>query len=90
MFEIKPKYEESVYFYDGFCSFHCVCDEIAMFCFGKFYFLLVVQGMCQNKNMFGVPDSVYLVDNITPPNIGQYWNIFTYNIDTHKTKWFTH
>ena len=54
-------------------------------CFEKFQFLLEV-GIHYNKNASGIPDSFYLVDNITPtplPISANIETIFTFNIDIH-------
>ena len=45
-----------------------------MFCFDKFHFLLVV-GDVLEQNIFGILDSVYLENNITPPPPPQSANI---------------
>ena len=37
--------------------------KTVLFCFGKFYFLLAVGDMLV-QTVFGIPDSVYLVDSI--------------------------
>ena len=62
---------------------------ILMFCFGKFYFLLAI-GDVLEQNHFWFPDFGLFGRQFYPPDIGQYWNIFTFNVNIHTAKKFTH
>ena len=69
--------------------FNAFLMKTVVFCFGKVHSLLAVWDMLKQK-CFRDPRFGLFKRQYHSPNIGRYLNIFTFNIDMHTTKRFTH